>query len=610
MAGVNRRIFWPFDGPRVQLTVHYNNFDGFPAGTYVMDGVKPKVTIEHVKYRFYMEVMRAQAPGTWQRLNPTLRKKLLKDYINAYAQAQGSGYRRQAQAMWFYFQRRKDTNPVNEIWLEGKKRPRDPPADEVDLNVNAEMDLARNAVAASAYYQRFLNDLAFAKYRVEATTVRNNNRVMEVKVVIWANSDPTAAALPNDDDDDDDDDDDPAAAPAGPSAAASSGSACPLGRAPEDAAAGAKRAVLPDVYTEETPSDLEGAVEDDDAEDITLLISVDSYPTWSWTCDITDRVADLKDFVSARVPMSTPENIVVKHNFKQILNDDKMIKELFLKDQDTLTITTGGLPGGAKEGAVRKPGKKDKKKAQKKKGSSSEPEAEEEGKPEPMEVEVTPRAKIASVATVERRYNDLAKATKFGEPVFQEILIMMTKCMDQVAVRNQPTLENMIKEAPLADMTDYKNAAARLHAGGNLPYLLDTSTKFLFRRALEVIEGGEKNLKNMKDLLVLTVEGAYTEKYGASLSQSFPTFATATVDGRVQKRSDDTEGRLKQTEQEKTLAEDRAKQAEDELAAMRARLAALEAPQQGGILGQAAALVGMGPRGPGPVDPRQPPPGR
>ena len=80
--------------------------------------------------------MRAQAPGVWQRLNPTLRKKLLKDYINAYAQAQGSGYRRQAQAMWFYFQRRKDTNPVNEFGLEGRTRPRDPPADEVDLNVN------------------------------------------------------------------------------------------------------------------------------------------------------------------------------------------------------------------------------------------------------------------------------------------------------------------------------------------------------------------------------------------------------------------------------------------------------------------------------------------
>ena len=127
MAGVNRRIFWPFDGPNVELTVHYNNFDGFPAGTYVMDGVKPKMTIEQVKYRFYVEVMRAQAPGTWQRLNPTLRKKLLKDYINAYAQDQGSGYRRQAQAMWFYFERRKGMTPLREMWLEGKKRPRDPP---------------------------------------------------------------------------------------------------------------------------------------------------------------------------------------------------------------------------------------------------------------------------------------------------------------------------------------------------------------------------------------------------------------------------------------------------------------------------------------------------
>ena len=68
--------------------------------------------------------------------------------------------------------------------------------------------------------------------------------------------------------------------------------------------------MLPDVYTEETPSDLEGAVEDDDAEDITLQIDVDTYPTWSWTCDITDRVGDLKDFVSARVPMATPENIL------------------------------------------------------------------------------------------------------------------------------------------------------------------------------------------------------------------------------------------------------------------------------------------------------------
>ena len=223
-----------------------------------------------------------------------------------------------------------------------------------------------------------------------------------------------------------------------------------------------------------------------------------------------------------------------------------------------------------------------------------------------MDVKITLHAKFISVATVEMNYKDLLKATKFSEPVFQDILDMMTRYMNQVAVRNQPTLENMIKEAPLADMTDYKNAATRLCMGGNLPYLLDASAKFLFRRAFEVINAGERNLKNMKELLVLTVEAAYTERFGASMSKAFPTFVTATVDGRVQKHSDDAEGRLKQTEQEKQLAEDRAKQAEAENAALRSRLAALEAPQQGGFLG----ALGMGSRGPVPVDPRQPPPAR
>ena len=37
---------------------------------------------------------------------------------------------------------------------------------------------------------------------------------------------------------------------------------------------------------------------------------------------------------------------------------------------------------------------------------------------------------------------------------------------------------------------------------------------------------------------------------------------TTTVEGRMQKRTDDAEDRLKQTEQEKKLAEESAKQAE------------------------------------------------
>ena len=96
-------------------------------GVWTMQ-VNKKMAIEDVKFHFYKDVMRVHVPR-WGRLNPALRKVILKDkHIHAYAQAEGGGCRRQGQPLWFYFQRRKGVNPLRGMWLEGKKRPPEPPA--------------------------------------------------------------------------------------------------------------------------------------------------------------------------------------------------------------------------------------------------------------------------------------------------------------------------------------------------------------------------------------------------------------------------------------------------------------------------------------------------